>query len=90
MATEEIWVPIQGSNGAYEISNQGRIRSIPRKVLRRGYGEYPVRGRILKPCTAVGYYAYWVYIEGKGNVYYQGSPVIDSEITGSGKLIPEE
>jgi hypothetical protein len=31
-----------------------------------------------------------VYIEGKGNVYYQGSPVIDSEIKGSGKLIPED
>jgi hypothetical protein len=31
-----------------------------------------------------------VYIEGKGNVFYQGSPVIDSEIKGAGKLIPED
>ena len=30
-----------------------------------------------------------VYIEDKGNVYYRGVPAIDSEITGSGKLIPE-
>ncbi len=31
-----------------------------------------------------------VYISGKGNVYYRGTPVISSEITGSGNLIPEE
>jgi len=30
-----------------------------------------------------------VFIEGKGDVYYKGSPVIDSDITGTGNLISE-
>ena len=32
---EEIWRPVKGFEGYYEVSNLGRVRSIDRKELRR-------------------------------------------------------
>lgn len=43
----ERWLPIEGFVGSYEVSDLGRVRSLPRTVP-RGNGTYPVRGRILK------------------------------------------
>lgn len=49
----EIWKPIPGHEGRYEASDQGRIRSVPRKVRgRHRNGTEFLRtfpGRILKP-----------------------------------------
>lgn len=50
--TEEVWKPVVGFEGLYEVSNLGRVRSLDR-VLHSGGAVrgYPrrVRGRILKP-----------------------------------------
>jgi hypothetical protein len=40
----EIWLPIAGYEGSYEVSNYGRIKSLERPVH-----NYIKRGRILKP-----------------------------------------
>lgn len=43
----ERWLPIAGFE-SYEVSDMGRVRSLPR-VVQRGGHPYTIRGRILKP-----------------------------------------
>lgn len=54
-ATQEQWLPVVGFEGSYEVSNQGRVRSLARTVDRSGL---PVRisGRVLKPWIQKGGY----------------------------------
>ena len=42
--TGEVWLPVVGYEGLYEVSNRGRVWSVPR----RGYHGRPEGGRILK------------------------------------------
>jgi len=46
----EIWTPIQALNNHYEISNQGKIRSVNRAVLNKNYNNriQNFKGRLLK------------------------------------------
>lgn len=46
---EEIWKPIKGYEGLYEVSNLGNIKSVKRKAKNRGKGKRIIRERILKP-----------------------------------------
>lgn len=43
----EIWKPIMGYEGYYEVSNLGRIKSLSRVVQSKHGGTYPVGGRIM-------------------------------------------
>jgi len=45
----EIWKPVAGYEGLYEVSNLGRVKSF--------HGQYGVKERILKPRTHQGYFA---------------------------------
>ena len=54
----EIWKAIDGYNGYYEVSNQGRVRSIDRYVTRKDGYKYFLRGRILKQFTTKRGYKY--------------------------------
>ena len=49
----EVWKPIQGYEGWYEISNFGNVRSVPREVIQNhwqgGVSVYKMPGRTLKP-----------------------------------------
>ena len=50
----ERWLPVSGYEGRYEVSNLGRIRSIPinKKITRSGKEEvWCVKGKVLKPIT---------------------------------------
>ena len=49
--TEEIWRPVVGYEGLYEVSNTGRVRSLDRYVRRN----YFKKGRILKLNDRRGY-----------------------------------
>jgi hypothetical protein len=65
----EVWNEIAGSNGAYEVSNLGQVRTMPRTVTKRGnFASYTDRaphsrkahtainrGKILKPGLSKGY-----------------------------------
>ena len=45
----EVWKPVPGYEGLYEVSDQGRVRSLERKCLGRD-GRYEVHhGKVLKP-----------------------------------------
>lgn len=47
--TEEIWRPISGFDGVYQVSSLGRVKSLARKIwTARGHYQ-SVRERILKP-----------------------------------------
>jgi hypothetical protein len=54
--SEEIWLPIPGYEGLYEISNLGRLKSLARQVRRgNGYNTFPER--IVKPSRNKGGYS---------------------------------
>jgi NUMOD4 motif/HNH endonuclease len=44
----ERWLPVVGWEGLYEVSDQGRVRSLDRRRS-SGNRTWPIRGRILKP-----------------------------------------
>lgn len=55
MNNQEVWRPIDGFEGLYEVSNLGLVRSFDRYVNRNG-GIGLLKGRILKPgMSRVGY-----------------------------------
>lgn len=49
--TPERWLPIIGFEGRYEVSDHGRVKSLPRRVktTRNNQGWFPLRGRIIRP-----------------------------------------
>ena len=50
----EKWLPAVGYEGRYEVSNQGRVRSVGR-IIEIGVQTRRVFGRILQPSTGVRY-----------------------------------
>lgn len=60
----QIWKPIEGYEGYYEVSNFGQIKSIQRKVS-RGNNYKPVAERILKLSNNKGYQTVALSKDGK-------------------------
>ena len=52
IAMEEIWKPIRGFEGLYEISNLGRVKSLGRDIIRRDGSRKVFSPKILKPYSA--------------------------------------
>ncbi|MDR2044884.1 MAG: NUMOD4 motif-containing HNH endonuclease [Clostridium sp.] len=44
----EIWKPIDGYEGYYEISNLGRVKSLTRSMPHKTHGKWTIKERILK------------------------------------------
>lgn len=60
---EEIWKPIKIHSG-YEVSSLGRVRSLPRNVIRQGYKDYPIKGRIIKQSlNTSGYPSFTIQVD---------------------------
>jgi len=55
MVKNEIWKNVLGAEGGYQVSNLGRVKSLPR-TARRGKGAIPVQGGILSPWDNGGGY----------------------------------
>jgi hypothetical protein len=52
----ELWLPITGYEGLYEVSNLGHVRSIPRPIQQEGYTRI-MPGKLLTPWLAgAGYH----------------------------------
>jgi hypothetical protein len=64
--TEERWLPVAGYEGAYEVSDLGRVRSIDRVITRNGRPAL-LRGTVLKPnpVPPTGYLAVNIWRNGK-------------------------
>lgn len=57
---DEIWKDIEGYEGEYQISNLGRVKSLPKKCF-NGKGYFIKAGRILKPIQdKKGYLNVWL------------------------------
>ena len=69
----EVWKDIPGYEGLYEVSNQGRVRSVDRIIPnpKNGKVNYPVRGKIRKLEKAHdGYLRIALNKEGKSKKYF--------------------
>ena len=54
---EEIWKPVKGYEGLYEISSLGRVKSLSRSVLKKNNRIINLKEKILKPSiNSRGYY----------------------------------
>ena len=49
MANREIWKPVPGYEGFYEVSSLGRVRSVDRVIIRKNGEKRTVKGTILSP-----------------------------------------
>lgn len=47
----ERWLPIPGYEGTYEVSDHGRVRSLPRRVIRSDGRPRTIHGGILSPVS---------------------------------------
>ena len=63
----EIWKPVVGFEGSYEVSNFGRVRSLAR-VIRLSNGRLkPIKETVLLPHLCKGYYAVRLWSKGKSH-----------------------
>lgn len=61
----EIWKPVVGYESQYEVSSQGRVRSLPRTVPHLG-GTRTIPARILKPQKQASGHLYIKSLGGRG------------------------
>lgn len=63
--TVEQWVPVPGYEGIYEVSDRGRVKSLPRRV-HHPKADLTIKARILKPYvqTVSGYHRYTLNRDG--------------------------
>ena len=51
---QEVWLPVRGYEGLYEVSDHGRVRSLDRVVIQNNrwgrHDSYCYKGKVLKPC----------------------------------------
>lgn len=66
----EIWLPINGFEGIYEVSNLGRVKSVERKIFRDNRYQ-PIRERILsQKLSKAGYMIVGLHKNGKSKFKY--------------------
>ena len=66
--TEEIWRPIEGYEGLYEVSSYGRVRSLDRYDKYSDGRIYLHKGKVLSPAKDKnGYFVVSLYFNGKHN-----------------------
>lgn len=63
---EEIWRPVQGYEGSYEVSNLGKVRSLDRVIHYQDGSTRNRKGKVLKPCVDISGYAI-VYLAHRGH-----------------------
>ena len=69
MNSEEIWKPVPGYEGLYEVSNLGRVRSVNRYVKSKGESYWLRKGKMLSPAKDKnGYLKVNLSCNGKNNI----------------------
>ncbi len=62
---KELWLPVVGYEGLYEVSNLGRVRSVERTVETRKGVFSPLKAKIMSPTISRGYLRLHLYKKGK-------------------------
>ena len=65
MQSTEMWKPVVGYEGLYEVSDQGRVRSLDRVIMRSNGSPQRVHARILSPNSNVTGHR-WVGVQREG------------------------
>jgi hypothetical protein len=82
----ELWKDVINLEGYYQVSNLGRVKSLPRKVVRGRCGLYQIREQILNPSiNSDGYYTGIFRVNKKSINYKVHKLVADSFIGVKGK-----
>ena len=67
---KEVWLPVKGYEGLYEVSDQGRVRSLDRVVPHRLKGKKTIPSKILKQGRASnGYWTVSLWQNNKGKTH---------------------
>lgn len=76
----EKWKPVVGFEGAYEVSNHGRVRSLKRTVMRSNGSALHLSQRILRPATAqrTGHLHVHFSVNGRGFTRYVHRLVLEA------------
>jgi hypothetical protein len=65
--TNEVWLPIKGYEGSYEVSNLGGVRSVDRIIERSKRGKLVAKGKmLLLRLNKGGYQTAGLWLSGKG------------------------
>lgn len=65
--TEEIWKDIKGYEGIYQVSSEGRIKSVERDIIYKNGAKHHYKEKILKyHFNSQGYLTINIYNKGKG------------------------
>ena len=68
---EEVWKDIEGFEGLYQVSSEGRIRSLDREAADRSGRVRILKGKVLKPSmNRDGYLQVMLHKEGKYKCFY--------------------
>lgn len=68
---KEMWRPIKGYEGLYEISNQGRVKSLTRYCMSFGYRKTLLKEKIMKPSRSPsGYFQVGLSKNGKRRHFF--------------------
>jgi len=58
MSTDEVWLPAPGWESFYEVSSEGRVRSLPRDFILESGSRYRRQGKIISQSTKRGNHRY--------------------------------
>lgn len=78
MLTEEIWKPVKGYEGKYEVSNLGRIKSLDRIIHCKNGVDRNVLGELKKQQKRNGYLFTTLYKNGESKFIYIHRMVADA------------
>jgi hypothetical protein len=79
---EEIWKDIHGYEGRYQVSDTGRVRSLPRSVKHKKFGSFVIKGRIMKPGVhSFGYPFYNLFIDGRSKMHYTHTLILEAFVS---------
>lgn len=85
--TEEIWRPIVGYEGLYEVSSYGRVRSLDKYVKSKSESYRLIKGKILiGSITKDGYARCLIRVNGVGRSYFVHKLVADAFLSNPDNL----
>lgn len=55
---EEMWLDVPGTDGSYQVSDMGRVKSVGRTIVDKNGNKRTIFEKVLKPINSDGYYVF--------------------------------